>query len=129
MDYLAINNYNRLGSMGISRNAIRTIALNAVSHVKGAAVYSPFHKRKKAAKKKAIDLSEIFTLPNGVSVALHKDGRAEIKIEVEIKAGENASDVAKAIQKEVADSLELMCDVKSFDIKLHIARIVDEIRA
>ena len=121
MDYIGITNYNRLGEMGISRNAIRSIALSAVSKVPGARVYSPKQEKKK--KKKDSALSELFTLPSGVKVALSKDGHATIKIEVVVKEGSNASEIAKGIQKEVADSIMMMCENLAYEVSIRIARV------
>lgn len=121
MDYIGITNYNRLGEMGISRNAIRSIALSAVSKVPGARVF--FSKQEKKKKKKDSPLSELFTLPSGVKVALSKDGKATIKIEVVVKEGSNASEIAKGIQKEVADSILMMCENLAYEVSIRIARV------
>lgn len=121
MDYIGITNYNRLGEMGISRNAVRSIALSAVSKVPGARVYAPKQEKKK--KKKETALSELFTLPSGVKVAISKDGKATIKIEVVVKEGSNASEIAKSIQKEVADSILMMCENLAYEVSIRIARV------
>lgn len=121
MDYIGITNYNRLGEMGISRNAVRSIALSAVSKVPGARVYAPKQEKKK--KKKETALSELFTLPSGVKVAISKDGKATIKIEVVVKEGSNASEIAKSIQKEVADSIMMMCENLAYEVSIRIARV------
>ena len=123
MDYIGITNYNRLGEMGISRNAIRSIALSAVSKVPGARVYSPKADKKKKKEKKESPLSELFTLPSGVKVSLSKDGHATIKIEVVVQEGSNASEIAKGIQKEVGDSIMMMCESLAYEVSIRIARI------
>lgn len=123
MDYIAVNNYNRLGEIGISRNAIRTIAEKAVGNVPGASLYVPMSKRK-AKKKKDTILNEIFAIPSGVKIAIKGDGKALIKMEIEVKEGENASVIARLIQKEVGESIAMMCDAFPYEIAIKIARIV-----
>ena len=124
MDFIPINNYNRLGQMGISRLAIRTIALKAVYRVPGAAVY--VNPPSKVKAKAFIDgvISDLFSLPNGVNVTLSKDGIAKIHIDVEFKEGTNASELAKSIQKEVGESLAMMCEAIPYEVGIRIARIV-----
>ena len=121
MDYIGINNYNRLGEMGISRDAIRSIAIYAVNNVEGAKVYFPALKR--VQKKKKIAVPNLFTLPSGVKVTISRDGKAFIRMEVVVNIGSNAADVAKAIQKEVADAIMMMCESLNYEISIKIARV------
>ena len=121
MDYIGITNYNRLGEMGISRNAIRSIAIYAVNNVKGAKVYFPTLKRLER-KKKETEIN-LFTLPSGVKVALSKDGRAFIKIDVIVNFGSNAAEIAKNIQKEVAEAVAMMCESLSYEVSIKIVRV------
>ena len=121
MDYIGISNYNRLGEMGISRDAIRSIAIYAVNNVEGAKVYFPTLKRIQKRKKGAEP--NLFTLPNGVKVTISRDGKAFIRIDVVVNVGSNASEVAKAIQKEVADAIMMMCENLAYEVSIKIARI------
>ena len=118
MDYIVITNYNRLGEMGISRDAIRAIASKAVGNVPGASVFDPRAKRRKKKESEGV-----FSLPSGVKVALTKDGQARIRIEVCVKEGSKASEIARSIQKEVAESVAMMCDAIAYEVSVHIARI------
>lgn len=118
-DCIVINNYSGLGAIGISRRAIEAVALICVSNVKGASVVG---KGKKPSKKgRALDV--LFALPSGVKVALSKDGKAEIKIDVSIQKGVNVAEICRNIQKEVAQGVSMMCDTVPFSVKVKVVEI------
>ena len=117
MDYISITNYNRLGEMGISRNAIRSIAAASVENVAGAKVLSADSKRIRRKK------NPLFSVPSGVKVTISKDGSADIKLDVVVAPGSNASEIAKNIQKEIADAIAMMCESLTYEVTIKIAKV------
>lgn len=118
-DYIVINNYSGLGTIGISRRAIEDVALICVGQVRGAAVVNKSKKQK--SKKSSVDA--LFALPSGVKVALPKDGRAEITIDVAIQNGVNVASICKEIQESVANGVSMLCDTVPFSVKVKVLRI------
>ena len=108
-DYILINNYARIGTMGISRQAIGSIASTAVNSVRGAHVSS-----RKAA----------FTVDSGVKVTFDKDGKAIVRIDVIIAPNSSVpvTKVCRQIQEEVASAISLMCDTVPYDVKINVKR-------
>ena len=108
-DYILINNYSRQGAMGISRQAIATIASSAVTSVRGAQVSS-----RRAP----------FTIDSGVKVSFDKDGKAIVKIDVIIAPNSEipVTKVCRQIQEEVASAITLMCDTVPYDVKINVKR-------
>ena len=115
-DYIAINNYSGLGSIGISRHAIDTIASIAVKNVQGAHVH--------VGKNRNRQIDDLFHLTGGVQTSLSNNGKATIKLDIELKRGANAVEVCKAVQREVSDQVTLMCDTIPFDIRVRIAKVI-----
>ena len=61
-DYIAINNYSGIGTIGISRRAIEAVALSCVNSVDGAAVVGKSKKEaEQMAAKEALELMGIET--------------------------------------------------------------------
>ncbi len=117
-DYLAINNYSGLGYIGISRNAIASIAATSLKEVGGASLY--VH-GKKARRETA--LGSIFSLPYGVKVVFTRDGKASIKMDVTLSKGVSVPEVCGKIQEAVATSVALMCDTVPFDVQVKVMRL------
>ena len=115
-DYIAINNYSGLGSIGISRHAIDTVAFIAVKNVQGAHIY--------VGKNRNRQLDDLFHLTGGVQTTISNNGKATIKLDIELKRGANAVEVSKAVQREVSDLVTLMCDTIPFDVKVRIAKVI-----
>jgi uncharacterized alkaline shock family protein YloU len=106
--YVTINNYSRLGTMGISRRVIEGIANRAVNGVSGASV----------RKKKAI-----FQASQGAKVILSRTGKVTIGVEVSIAKGVNVEEVCLDIQRAIANDIELSCDTVPYDIKVKVVKV------
>ncbi len=119
MAILAINNYSRLGKMGINTEALRSIAYKAVSEIPGAGIYDSESSSKRKKRK-----NNAFTLNEGVRVSLNQDGKAIISLNVSIPAGNNVSDICLLIQQKVAEAVSLSCDTIPMEVKVRVAKIV-----
>ena len=121
MQFIYINNYSRLGKIGISSKTIESIASKAVSEIPGAAVYYMVKKNDKSKKKNPLD----FLLPDPVKVSLSPTtGKAPIKLDVAIKAGVNVGEICLALQKKIADASSLSCDTLPYEVKVRVAKIL-----
>lgn len=107
-DYVLINNYSRLGRLGISRNAIASVASYAVETFAGVAV----------SKKKAL-----FSIERGVKVSLTREGKAIVKIDIDVSVDAPVQTLATAIQKEVASAIALSCDTVPLEVQVRVAKI------
>ncbi len=107
-NYVMINNYGRLGTMGISINAIASIATKAVNSFRGVSI-----KSKKA----------LFSVDKGVKITLGKDGRAIVSIDVILPSDSPVKTTCLNIQKEVASAISLMCDTVPYDVKIKVVKV------
>lgn len=114
-DYIAINNYSGLGRIGISRDAIASIAATSLKEVSGASLYTHNGKRMRRA---------LFYLPAGVKVVFTKEGRASIKMDVALAKGTNVPALCEKIQETVATAVAIMCDTVPFDVQVKVMRLV-----
>jgi len=108
-DYVTVDNYSGLGIMGISRKALATIASKATASVNGASL----SKRE----------SRLFQVSRPVKVSLKKDGRADIKIEVNLKPGSQVGAICLKIQQEVASQITMMCETVPVDVRIKVAKV------
>ena len=90
MNYITINNYSRNGKIGISRNAIATIAQKAVEAFQGVSV----------SKSKTL-----FSVDRGVKVSFTKEGKAVVKIDIDVAIDAPVQTLCTEIQKEVERTL------------------------
>lgn len=109
-DYITVDNYSGLGSMGISRNAIASIASQAVDSVAGASLSQ--NKR-----------SNLFSMSRPVKVSISKDGRAEISVEVSLKEGVKVKDICLKIQQEIVSQITMMCETIPVEVKVKVAQV------
>jgi uncharacterized alkaline shock family protein YloU len=107
--YAAINNYNNLGTMGISHRVFETIATRAANEVSGAEV-------KKSAYR-------LFNLDKPVTASIRKDGGVDIKMDVIIKQGEKVQDVCLKIQEEVKSAITMMCETVPFSVQIKVVSV------
>lgn len=94
--------------MGISTNALASIATAAVNSFRGVSI-----KSKKA----------LFSVDKGVKVTLGKDGRAIVSIDVILPSNTQVKSTCLAIQKEVASAISLMCDTVPYDVKIKVVQV------
>ena len=109
MNYITINNYSRNGKIGISRNAIATIAQNAVEAFQGVSV----------SKSKTL-----FSVDRGVKVSFTKEGKAVVKIDIDVAIDAPVQTLCTEIQKEVAQAISLSCDTVPYDVQVKVAKIL-----
>jgi uncharacterized alkaline shock family protein YloU len=108
-DYITFDNYTGLGTMGISRRVLASIASIATAGVQGASLSK--HE------------SRLFQISRPVKVSLLRNGRAEIKIDVNLKKGAKVGDVCRSIQQEVATEIAMMVETLPVDVKINVGRI------
>ena len=104
--YLPINNYSRLGEMGISRACVSSIANRCVESV-GA----------KVAK------STYFFVEKGARVSLSKEGVAVISIDVSMPKENNIGDICTRIQKEIVTTLGEMLDTLPIEVRIKVVKV------
>jgi uncharacterized alkaline shock family protein YloU len=107
--YVEINNYNRLGQMGISHVALEHIASIATDEVEGASV-------KKRSK-------NLFNLDRPVYATIRKDGMVDIHIDVVMKMGADVKKVCLQIQNSVSDAITMMCETIPFAVKVKVVNV------
>jgi len=114
-DYVSIDNYSRLGKMGISRRTLKTIIAKAVGNVAGASV---------AYKKKDPNSGfSAFQLAEPINVALRKDGLVDIQIAVNLVSGVKVVDLCEKIQEEVVSSFKAMVETVPVSVNIKVLRI------
>ena len=110
-DFITINNYSGLGTIGFSRAAIAAIAAASLKEVDGASVFGRSARR------------DYFLNP-GVKVIFTKEGKATIKMDVNLSRGVSVPEACERIQQTVATAVTLMCDMVPFDVQVKVMRIV-----
>lgn len=110
-DYITINNYSGLGTIGFSRQAIAAIAQASLKEVDGASIFG---------RKGRGD----YSINSGVRVVFTKEGKAAIKMDVNLSHGVNVHAACERIQQTVATAVTLMCDMVPFDVQVKVMRIV-----
>ena len=111
MAYLEINNYSQVGKMGISTDAITTIASKAIQDINGVELSQ--------GKGKKTRLSNLFQLSGGVKTTIVQ-GKAIIRMEVILQEGTPVKTICLAIQKKVAEAIHLACETVSCEISLKV---------
>jgi uncharacterized alkaline shock family protein YloU len=107
--YVYIDNYSNLGSMGISNHVFYQIAQTATNNVKGATI---------SANKLLM-----FFLQKPLSIRISK-GLVTVKLEVSLSKEANINDVCLKIQEEVATALSSMTELVPFKINVKVAEII-----
>jgi uncharacterized alkaline shock family protein YloU len=107
--YVGINNYSKLGQMGISHRAFETIASIAANKVQGASV-------KKTS-------SRLFNLDKPVSTTIRKDGRVDIHLDVVLRKKTDVNKVCLEIQEEVTNSITMMCETIPFKVQIKVVSV------
>ena len=97
MAYLEINNYSQVGKMGISTDAITTIASKAIQDINGVEISQGKGKKTTIVQGKAI-----------------------IRMEVILQEGTPVKTICLAIQKKVAEAIHLACETVSCEISLKV---------
>ena len=113
-DYVIIDNYSRLGKMGISRRTLKTIIAKAVSNVAGASVAYP-----KAAKSKRA----AFQLAEPISVTLHREGQVDVGIAVNLADGVKVVNLCEKIQTEVVNAFRASIETVPVSVNIKVLSI------
>ncbi len=108
--YVYIDNYTKLGSMGISNHVFYQIAETATNKVKGAMVS---HQNKPL----------LFLLQKPIQITISK-GLVNVKVWVNIAKTANIHEVCLMIQEEVATSLSAMTELVPFKIDIKVANVI-----
>ncbi len=107
--YVEINNYQKLGDMGISHRAFETIAMNACNQVNGASIDT--------SKKRKVSIIE---LSKPVHAIIRKNGKVDIKLDVILKKGVNVKEICGAISDNVSSSIQMMCETIPFNVEINV---------
>ncbi|MBQ4254678.1 MAG: Asp23/Gls24 family envelope stress response protein [Bacilli bacterium] len=106
--YLPINNYSKLGEMGISRQAVLSIT-----------DYSVRRAGANLAKKQ-----NSFQVVNPAKVSLSKNGVAVISVDVTAPKDQPIADICSRIQKEISDTMTLMLDTLPIEVKIRVVNVI-----
>ncbi len=109
--YVAINNYNRKGEIGISRLCLEKIVKRTVDSVPGAKLDV------KSRKKWLFDWDE------KMSIVIHKNEQVEVFLKVVIKSDTNVQNVCLKIQQEVTSAIALMCETVPLKVSIKVVGI------
>ena len=104
------------GSINISEEVVAIIALESMGGVQGIGGISSAHGK---------DISELLSRKNatkGVKVKI-EDSNITIDTHVMVKYGNAVNEVAKRIQKEVADAVESMTGLSVSAVNIHVTGI------
>ena len=107
--YVEINNYTYLGDMGISHRVFETIAVNACNQVNGVSIDT--------SKKRKVYTIE-FSKP--VHATIRKNGKVDIKLEVVLKTGVDVKKVCTAIEENVSNAIQMMCETVPFLVTINV---------
>lgn len=100
--YVYIQNYNKLGTMGINEHVFEQIVEIATNQVVGATV----------SKKR-------YSLFRPVNCQI-RNGIVSAKLSIKVDPGVNASEVAREVQTNVASALSMMTELIPFNINVEI---------
>jgi len=107
--YVYIDNYNNLGTIGISNHVFYQIAETATNKVNGASVNQ--------------SKSLIFLLQNPIQITISK-GLVNVKVAVNISKNTDINKVCLLIQEEVATALTSLTELVPFRIDIKVANII-----
>lgn len=107
--YAFIDNYSRLGSMGIANRVFYQIAETATNKVQGADVI----------KNPGI----VFLLPKPIQIRISK-GLVNVTVAVKIAKDANINQVCLQIQEEVASAISSMTEFIPFKVNVRVTNIV-----
>ena len=113
-EYLIIDNYSRLGKMGISRTTLKTIIAKAVSNVAGASV---------AYRKSGKNSRASFQLAEPITVTLRKEGQVDVGIAVNLTDGVRMVDLCEKIQTEVVHAFRASIETVPVSVNIKVLSI------
>jgi uncharacterized alkaline shock family protein YloU len=108
-DFVKINNYSKLGMLGISNFVFYQIAETATNKVKGVAV-SP-------------NKTFLFLVSKPISISIKK-GLVTVFVSVVISKASNVNKVCLNIQEEIASSLSALTETVPFKIDIKVDNIL-----
>ena len=98
-DYIFINDFDKGGSLAISRNVFAKIALESVET---------------SQYKNSVKVTE------PIKVIFKKDGKVIISLHVELKKGMKTSEICTILQKEIAHDLDVYVESVPFEILISV---------
>ena len=108
--YVNINNYNKKGAIGISRQAIDTIVRRTVDNIPGVR-FSNKTKR------------YIFDYNRKLNVIIHKNESIDVSIDVKVKQEVEIQPLCLKIQQEVTSAISLMCETVPLKVSVRVVGI------
>ncbi|MCQ2742146.1 MAG: alkaline shock response membrane anchor protein AmaP [Bacilli bacterium] len=110
MEYVAVYNPQKLGKIRVSKKTIESIVSHAVGEIQVASV----------AKKGG----NPFYLFSPVHAHIHKSGKVDIYLEVELLKGCRVKDAATKVQSKIAEEISQAFDGMQFAIAVKVKKLV-----
>jgi len=107
--YVYIKNYNKLGTMALSKEVFEQIV-----HIVTDNVMNQSNLNKKG--KKRISLNA----PANVQI---RNGQVQVRVDVVVAREENVAAVCKSLQEEIANALTAQTEMIPFRIDIHVANV------
>lgn len=117
MAYITVNNYSKLGKMGISKETLASICYQAVSSIPGVVIQNPNEPRQ---IKSPFDL---FFLSEPIKVTTRGDGLVQIAITVDIQNALKVSEICLKIQQEVTQAISMMCETVPVSVQVKVKKV------
>lgn len=108
--YISINNFSHNGKAFISTVAIEQVVLSSIEKMT-------------AIANQKIKKGNIFRLYEKIACSI-REGKAEIKLSLDIKKGFNVEETCIAIQTAIADDLSAFLEQAPFKIKVRVENII-----
>lgn len=113
--YVAINNFNGKGEIGISRLCLEKLVKRAVDSVPGAKLNAKSNKKS--------PVKWLFDWDQKMKVAIYKNEQVEVFLQIVIKSGQNVQNVCLDIQKKVTANISLMCETVPLKVSIRVIGI------
>lgn len=107
--YVYIDNYTRLGSMGIANHVFYQIAETATNKVQGADIIK--------------NTGLVLLFPKPIQIRISK-GLVDVTVAVKISKEANVNQVCLQIQEEIATSITSMTEFIPFKVNVKVTNIV-----
>lgn len=106
--YIYVENYNKLGTMALSRDIFEEIVHIVTENVMN-------HSNTKGAKKRISLVS-----PAKVSI---RNSQVNVQVDVAIATGENVANICRTLQEEIANALTAQTEMVPFRIDIRVVSI------
>lgn len=109
-EFIYIQNYSKLGNLGISRVVFDQIVSTVTNKIQGVQVQPNSDKF-------------IFTFHRPVRCEI-KDGKVSVSIQVRIASNVNVNEICVKLQEEVANAFSTMLEQVPFSVNVKVASII-----